>query len=90
MVNCKKCTVFVKRKAPLIQVDNCEEPKLILFNPCVVDKPRIMSCTTTNFSIDAQQEDKEDSEWKSINIPYQMETEINTEDYSFKNTLVGL
>ena len=90
MVNCKKCTVFVKEKASLIQVDHCEEPKLILFNPCVAAKPRIMSSHATNFAIDVQKENHEESDWKNIMVPYQLQTEIDPENFIANNTLIQL
>eukprot|EP01084_Bolivina_argentea_P150175 262274_1 len=43
MMNCKKCTVYVRNKGGAISVENCESPKLVLFNAAVKSNPNIMS-----------------------------------------------
>lgn len=90
MVNCKKCTIYIKDKTQLITVENCDEPKLILFQPTVASKPRIVSSKTGNFQIDVQKENKEDSDWKSLSIPQQLQTAIDPNNFRVNNTLIQL
>merc|ERR1712129_554842 len=90
MLHCKKCTLFIKQKVPLITVENCEEPKLILFNAMIVHKPKIISANAVNFEIEVQKENREESEWKSMMIPYQLKTEINTNDFKPQTVTVDL
>ena len=79
MINSTKCKVYVKKKAPIISVDKCEAPKLYLFNEVMIQNPRILSSMTQGFEIEAHKQNTDDSDWKSINVPYQLQTEINSD-----------
>ena len=90
MLNCKKCALYIKGRVPLINVENCEEPKLILFNSVVRQKPKIISTNAVNFEIEVQRENKEESEWKSMMIPYQLQTEIDPKSLKPQTATVDL
>mmetsp|Transcript_42304 Transcript_42304/g.68003 ORF Transcript_42304/g.68003 Transcript_42304/m.68003 type:complete len:354 (+) Transcript_42304:34-1095(+) len=90
MVHCKKCTVFVKQRVPMINVENCEDPKLVLFNPAMMQQPKITSSKCTRFAIDVQEADNEESDWKTLMVPQQMQIQINPQNFTLNTKLLRL
>ena len=76
MINSKRCTLYLKKKVPTLNIDKCAGPRVVLFQEVLDNQPQIITSMTSDMNVSVPGATEND-DMKDVPIPYQFITTVD-------------
>lgn len=76
MINTKRCTLYITKQAPTLNIDKCEGPRVVLYQELLDKNPQIITSMVSDMNISLPGATADD-DFKDMPIPYQFTSTVD-------------